>query len=603
MSKKARSVYGGPRRKLVIAFDVGTTYSGASYSILTPGQVPEIRGVTRFPAQEHVGGDCKIPSIMYYDKDGVVKAAGAEAMKEDIVAQKEDEEWVPTPWFKLHLRPKNGVSTPNDVASKIPPLPPNKTPVQVFSDFLRYLYSCTRTYIEETHGFSGDDSDWWQDLERQGLIDFVLSHPNGWEGAQQEMMRRAALLGGLVRSEEEADSKVSFVTEGEASLHFCLYSGLSADVMKDGSGVLIVDAGGGTVDLSAYARAKSEDWFEEIATPQCHFQGSIFVTFNARAFLEAHLRTSKFIDDVPHISECFDKTTKLRFRSKSDPQYIRFGGVRDKDLEFGIRSGQLRMEGSQVASFFDPSISCIIDSVKSQVSASQKPIKSIFLVGGFAASDYLFSELKDNLGPLGLNVLRPDTHVNKAVADGAISFYLDHRVGSRMSRFTFGVNCHVPYNPSDEDHRVRSITSWLSPSGARRLPGYFSVILPKNTQVSETKEFKRSYFEESDYLANFSNVSVELDCYRGKVENPKWADVDSENYSNMCTVNVDLSQMGKALGPFKGSGGRVYYKADFDIVLLFGLTELKAQLVWKEKGKERRSTAKIVYEPLGLGLK
>lgn len=59
----------------------------------------------------------------------------------------------------------------------------------------------------------------------------------------------------------------------------------------------------------------------------------------------AHLKNSKFIDDVPRIAECFDSSTKLRFRSKSDPQYIRFGGVRDKDLSFGIRSGQLRLEG------------------------------------------------------------------------------------------------------------------------------------------------------------------------------------------------------------------------------------------------------------------
>jgi hypothetical protein len=41
--------------------------------------------------------------------------------------------------------------------------------------------------------------------------------------------------------------------------------------------------------------------------------------------------------------------------------------------------------------------------------------------------------------------------------------------------------------------------------------------------------------------------------------------------------------MGKALGPFKGSDGRLFYKANFDIILLFGLTELKAQVCWKEK--------------------
>lgn len=58
-----RSPYTGACRKLVLAFDVGTTYSGISYrysstsiitssitfpcSILDPGQVPEIKGITR----------------------------------------------------------------------------------------------------------------------------------------------------------------------------------------------------------------------------------------------------------------------------------------------------------------------------------------------------------------------------------------------------------------------------------------------------------------------------------------------------------------------------------------------------------------------------
>lgn len=43
----SRQPYHGLLRKLVLAFDVGTTYSGISYSILDPGEVPKILGVTR----------------------------------------------------------------------------------------------------------------------------------------------------------------------------------------------------------------------------------------------------------------------------------------------------------------------------------------------------------------------------------------------------------------------------------------------------------------------------------------------------------------------------------------------------------------------------
>ena len=42
-----RARYSGPSRKLVVAFDVGTTFSGAAYAFLDPGQFPQIRSVTR----------------------------------------------------------------------------------------------------------------------------------------------------------------------------------------------------------------------------------------------------------------------------------------------------------------------------------------------------------------------------------------------------------------------------------------------------------------------------------------------------------------------------------------------------------------------------
>ena len=43
----SRKPYSGSTRKLVIALDVGTTYSGISYSVLEPGEVSEILPVTR----------------------------------------------------------------------------------------------------------------------------------------------------------------------------------------------------------------------------------------------------------------------------------------------------------------------------------------------------------------------------------------------------------------------------------------------------------------------------------------------------------------------------------------------------------------------------
>lgn len=42
-----RSPYSGHLQKLVVSLDVGTTFSGAAYALLDPGEVPQIQFVTR----------------------------------------------------------------------------------------------------------------------------------------------------------------------------------------------------------------------------------------------------------------------------------------------------------------------------------------------------------------------------------------------------------------------------------------------------------------------------------------------------------------------------------------------------------------------------
>ena len=166
----------------------------------------------------------------------------------------------------------------------MPKLPPGKTAIDVFGDFLAYLFSCARRYITQTHA-NGESL--WQSVGSR--IDFILGHPNGWEGLQQSRMREAAIIGGLIDNTSANYSRIHFVTEGEASLHYCLDGGLASDAIKvrliaptsvsialrltstkDGSNVMVIDAGGGTVDLSTYTfTSVSPITVEEIATPDC----------------------------------------------------------------------------------------------------------------------------------------------------------------------------------------------------------------------------------------------------------------------------------------------------------------------------------------------
>ena len=118
--------------------------------------------------------------------------------------------------WKLHLRPKDLASS-HVKDGDVPPLPRGLSAVKVLSDFLKYLFNCARNYIVESHA-SG--AIMWKSLEDR--IEFVLTHPNGWGGAQQQEIRQAAVTAGLIPSGKEGHSRLQLLTEGEASLNFCM---------------------------------------------------------------------------------------------------------------------------------------------------------------------------------------------------------------------------------------------------------------------------------------------------------------------------------------------------------------------------------------------
>ncbi|KAF9816655.1 hypothetical protein IEO21_03960 [Rhodonia placenta] len=573
-----RKPYNGLSRSLVLALDIGTTFSGVSYAILEPGEVPKIHGVTRFPGQEHVAGNSKIPSIMYYDRAAKMVAAGAEAESASIVAEAEDENWLMVELFKLRLRPKAMKLKMNGM--RFAPLPRGKNAVDVFGDFLAYLFQCTRSFIVDTHA---NGLSLWRAVEHD--IQFVLSHPNGWEGAQQTKMRRAAVYGGLIPDTDEGKARIRFVTEGEASLHACVLNGLAADVLQNpsGHGFIVADAGGGTLDISSYAiRGSAPLVIEEIAPPDCVFAGSVFVSRRARAFFEEKLKASKYgtPDSLDHITKRFDETTKRLFRDNKELQFVPFGSPLDKDPTVGIRGGQLKLTGAEVAALFEPSIESAVASIKAQIQASGGAIKSVWLVGGFAASPWLFSQLQERLTPLHVTVSRPDSQTSKAVADGAIGFYCDHHVSARMSKFMYGVEYLREFNSEDEEHVARQHRLFELPSGPKLLPDAFDCILSRGLKVKESTVFSRKYCTEVTNIATLSVFEVELWCYRGGDTIPKWILRNKEEFSTLCYVRADLSPLAGSAQAKPGKSGKTYYNIVFNIEIHFGLTEFRARIKW-----------------------
>ena len=124
--------------------------------------------------------------------------------------------------FKLRLRPEGTQAR----GERLPEILIDKSVVQIFADYLAYIYRCAKAYISDTNAVGR------QIIDSGMGIEFVLSHPNGWSGHQQSKMRRAAILANMVEDTAAGKAKIHFVSEGEASLHFCIITGLAGESIK-----------------------------------------------------------------------------------------------------------------------------------------------------------------------------------------------------------------------------------------------------------------------------------------------------------------------------------------------------------------------------------
>lgn len=104
---------------------------------------------------------------------------------------------------------------------QLKPLPKGKTVVDVFTDILKYLLACTKTFIQESHP-NGESL--WNSVA--STYEVILTHPNGWGGSQQKKMRDAAIRAKLVPDTPTGAQRLRFLTEGEASMNYCVSLGM-----------------------------------------------------------------------------------------------------------------------------------------------------------------------------------------------------------------------------------------------------------------------------------------------------------------------------------------------------------------------------------------
>jgi len=121
----------------------------------------------------------------------------------------------------------------------------------------------------------------------------------------------------------------------------------------------------------------------------------------------------------------------------------------------------------------------------------------------------------------------------------------------------------------------------------------------QGTQVSELREFRSAFCFRQKSHHTF-NSCVNIMSYKGDLQQPKWLDVERctiicywirltltsspASFSTLCTIHPEMSELLRTLHPKRSALDQSdYYDIGFEVVMLFGLTELKAQISWKHK--------------------
>ncbi|KAF8594083.1 hypothetical protein BDV93DRAFT_183817 [Ceratobasidium sp. AG-I] len=588
----APKVFHGPwdgPSKIAIGIDIGTTQSGVSFAYLQEGAEQTIHRVTQWPGQESQNQHGKIPTIVWYEANKAV-SFGAEALSPHAEEEAEDRDWKLAKYFKLHLHPA-------DLTAKhgleLEPLPNNVPLAQIYADFLKYLLEHTQTYFED-HILDGKKI--WQTYK--STLEVIIAHPNGWGTKEQAFLRSAAVAAGF-SSSSNADTRVHFVTEAEASVHFCIFHTSLGTQLKPGTSFAVCDAGGSTVDTTVYSVNDTNPLrLEEVRASDCVQAGAIFIDGEAKRYLTQTLRNAGLADEdveeyVSRGVKDFETNAKRAFRDITVDQSIEVAGTRLNNVAIRTRRGRMNVSGPTIKTFFDFCLGQILSSVETQLESTS--VSYILLVGGFGESLFLREQLKARFEPMGCQVTTTSDGTSKAVADGALIWFSSNSVVKRAPRFSYGIEVLVPHKSQLQAHRRRKTVSW--PSGLYSVGGWSQIVtkgIPIDCDLVTRRPYFREYPSANPQLDNFTE-----DLWRHMLIGvPEWMRFKPGSlmpgFDPACSIKANLNGLRHMLAPHRNSNGEEYWYLSFNVCIHFGRTELQAYLEWVENGVTRTGPARII---------
>lgn len=296
-------------------------------------------------------------------------------------------------------------------------------------------------------------------------IRWCLSIPAIWKNEDKDLMRRAARKAGLINSSDDEAERLFLVLEPEAAAIFCQEEDKNA--LTPGNKIMIIDCGGGTVDITVHKLVK-DGGLDEVAPGTGGPFGSIYVDKSFQEYLTEKLSAEMvkgFHDQDPvgylKMMEEWERT-KCNFDPETSGDVIYFNiptrlynfiSKRKAKILEQLADEQngddknIHLSYSTMENIFRPTLDGLVSTVKNQFKElGDEEVDIIFLVGGFSTSPVLRQRIKKEFGSKAKKIVMPP-RPGVAILKGAASFGVAPGIiRARRSRLTYGVSSSREFN-------------------------------------------------------------------------------------------------------------------------------------------------------------
>ncbi|XP_036449684.1 heat shock 70 kDa protein 12A isoform X3 [Colossoma macropomum] len=503
---------------VVVAIDFGTTSSGYAYAFT---KEPEcIHTMRRWEGGDPGVSNQKTPTTILLTPEKKFHSFGyaARDFYHDLDPT-ESKQWLYLEKFKMKLHTTANLSIDTDLHAA------NGKRVKALDIFAYALAFFKEQALKELSDQAGAEFD-------NADVRWVITVPAIWKMPAKQFMREAAYKAGLAT--RDTPDQLIIALEPEAAsiycrklrLHQMIDLGAKTSIngygppenvgagMAQGDRYVVMDCGGGTVDLTVHQIRMPEGHLKELYKASGGPYGSIGVDYEFEKLL-CKIFGQDFIDQFKvkrpaawvDLMIAFESRKRAAAPDRTNPlninlpfsfidYYKKFRGhsvehaLRKSNVDFVKWSsqGMLRMNPDAMNALFKPTIDHIIQHLKELFERPEvTDIKFLFLVGGFAESPLLQKAVQEMLQGRSRIIIPHD--VGLTILKGAVLFGLDPGVIKvRRSPLTYGVgvlNRFVEGKHPPEKMLVKDGTRWCT--------DVFDTFIAVDQSVALGETVKRSY--------------------------------------------------------------------------------------------------------------